>query len=282
MKEGLQIAETRLTIPGLPRVYTFLHIADTHLSLADECSSPEEQLLAERQTCYWQEQKRRFAAGFGELCEGVYDRPAVEQFEQLLCLAEEMQVDALLAAGDVLDYTGGANLRYLKTAFAHCGVPVLWTRGNHEQSHSTTEEQAYATLMDGDTAFHVRDFDGLLIAAVDNSRKTIQPEQLARFSTLLEQGRPILLLAHIPLRTAEFEPIVMKRHGNAFLMGTEEDSQEAKAFCRMALSADGPVVAVLAGHIHFALEAPFAKGKIQATASSGLIGACRRVVLCPA
>lgn len=282
MEESLQVAETRLKILSLPRTYTFLHIADTHLALADDRSSEEERQLAARQTPYWQEQKRRFANGFGEVCEGVYDRSALEQFEAFLRLAERDSADGLLVAGDLLDFTGGANLRYLEAAFARCTMPVVWARGNHEQSRHMAEEQAYSKLMGGDPAFHVQEYNGLLVAAVDNSRKAISKDQLARFSALLTRGLPVLLLLHIPLRTAAFEPVVLGRHSTAFLMGTEEDGGEAKAFCRMALAEDSPVAAVLAGHVHFAMEALFAPGRIQATASSGLIGACRRVVLCPA
>lgn len=50
MEESLQVAETRLSVPGLPRAYTFLHIADTHLALADDRSFEEERQLAARQS----------------------------------------------------------------------------------------------------------------------------------------------------------------------------------------------------------------------------------------
>ena len=70
-----------------------------------------------------------------------------------------------------------------------------------------------------------------------------------------------------------------KRLGNYFLMGAEGDGENAHELLRLVKENDKKLVAVLAGHIHGAVQYPITDKLTQYTASSGLIGYGREIII---
>ena len=98
MTEPVTITErVSVMIPGLERPYTFLHISDTHITHAYENDSDAGKALAEKQAHAWNQA-------------GIFP---VDAFANVLEYADETKPDAILMAGDVVDYYTESNVRYL-------------------------------------------------------------------------------------------------------------------------------------------------------------------------
>ena len=110
--------------------------------------------------------------------------------------------------------------------------------------------------MGGNTAFHTLDFGEFVVAAVDNSSGQVNPEALEEYEEVLDQGKPVIVLAHVPFLTQSvltkarevWKSGVVIGGGNFGGIYPDETSQE---FLEMTTASDSPVVAVLAGHVHF-------------------------------
>jgi 3',5'-cyclic AMP phosphodiesterase CpdA len=259
----------RLVIPGVRGEHLLMHISDTHISTADEDSSPEERAETEKQEAMWAVFKEKFARGQLDFAKGN-DEPygeaqrigTVEAFEKQLALAAELKPEALLLSGDNLERMHGAGERYLKRKLAAYPGRFLCVPGNHE-----------APECDGAWSTGVRtlEFDGFRVAAVDNSRKTVSDADLAALKALCAEGRPILLLCHIPLSTASCRE-EMHRIMDYFYIDGETADENGREFISLCENS-GAIRAVLCGHVHGYHAMEFAPGKLQVIGSQGMAGA---------
>ena len=259
----------RLVIPGVRGEHLFMHISDTHISAVDEESTPEEKAECEKQEALWAVFKENFARGKLEFSKGN-DEPygeaqkisTVEAFEKQLALARELKPEALLLSGDNLDHMHPAGERYLKRKLAEYEGKYLCVPGNHE-----------APVCEGAWEPGVRtlEFDGFRIAALDNSQKTVSPADLEALKALCAEGKPIILLCHIPLSTAPCRE-EMHRIMDYFYIDGETADEAGREFVSLCEVSDA-VRAVLCGHVHGYHAMEFAPGKLQVIGSQGMAGA---------
>ena len=259
----IQTRVAHIHIPGV-KSRRFLHISDAHLSRAYPEDTAEEIAFAEKQAVRW----------------GTEGRKTWENFEDLMTLAGQMKPDALVMAGDCIDYYHPSCLRYLTEKLEETGVESLYVYGNHEGASyqyrvpdGRVQYPAYARLIGPDPAFWVREYGDLLVVGLDDSEREITERQMALFDRQMERGLPILLVIHVPLRTDGLLPLVRQHWGadgdRYFLLGNDQQSALTRAFCARVTAPDSPVAAILAGHVHFLSDCPFAPGKRQYTAAPG-------------
>ncbi len=269
----MQFTETvSVKIPGLTKSYTFLHLSDAHVAYAAPDAPEDAKTLAAKQTKAWMHG----------------DIPPVTVFENVLAEAKDAGIDALLMAGDCIDYYSPDNAAFMRKHLPSCGTEVLYAAGNHEYGTYTSvpvnRAEAYANLapvMLGTPDFWVRDFGEFLVIGVDDSTQHVRPDQVAKMKEQIARGLPILLLMHIPMRTPAIEPSVMKKWGTTFMIGTDEDPDSTKEFCELVKSAEN-VAAVFAGHIHYEHTGEFAPGRMQYVSAPAFTGFLRKVTVEPA
>ena len=241
--------EITLRVPGLDRAYTFMHLSDLHISHAYPEDDEETKAQADRQLVRWRSSK------------GVLPDASLEE---ALAECRRLHPDALLIAGDGVDYFSPSGVRYLGERLATAGVPYVYAYGNHEgEIHTKALYPAYAPLMGGDPAVHVLELGGLRIIAVDDSNETVSDAQLDTLRELFGEAIPTVILLHIPLCTPELEPSVMRIWGPTFMVGTADDPENAHTLCRLCKDPASPVVAVFAGHIHYAHNSELIPGRMQ-------------------
>ena len=258
-----------LALPGVKGEHLLMHISDTHVSVIDELSTPEERAECEKQEALWADFKEKFARGtlpFSKGNDEPYGEPqkisTAAAFEKQMALAEELKPEVLLLSGDNLDHMHPAGQRYLKKKLSQYSGKYLCVPGNHE-------DPACEGLWE--PGVRTMELEGFRIAAVDNSRKTVSSDDLEALKALCAEGKPIILLCHIPLSTSMCHE-EMRRIMDYFYIDWETADENGKAFITLCEESDA-VKAVLCGHVHGYHEMEYAPGKLQVIGSQGMAGA---------
>ena len=117
---------------------------------------------------------------------------------------------------------------------------------------------------------------------MDNGDKTIHPEQLNALRQVYADGRPVLLLMHIPVYTREMDAPLKEKWGeyacDYFVIGYGEDPGQTPAFCEL-LRGENPIAAVFAGHIHLSHQSELAPGRTQYICAPTFDGKVRKITL---
>lgn len=261
-----------VSLPGLTRDYVFYHTSDAHVAWAGPEDPAEDREMAEKHAHKWN-------------LSGIFPLDALDE---ALRMAKEDNADGIFLCGDIADYYKNGTVRYLRQQLADCGA--LYVCGNHEGGSYVEQvpdlrvcHPDYAPMMQGSPAFWVRDFGEFLVAGIDNGDKNIRPEQLEVLRRVCADGRPVLLLMHIPVYTPELEGPLLEKWGEGacgyFVIGYGEDPGETPAFCRLLREPGNPIAAVFAGHIHIAHGSELAPGRMQYTSAPTFEGKVRKITL---
>ena len=247
---------------GVKGSYRFLHISDAHVAVAFENDTDDDKALAEIQSKRW---------SLGEFS-------STEAFEEMLKYVRHIHPDALLIAGDAVDYFGEANASLMKerlNALKNDGISFLYSYGNHEGAsyrEAIPDYRAYYYLyndtMGGDPSFQIMDLGDLILVSVEDSTRDITESQLERMKKLCGEARErdisIILLMHAPIFCEDIAPRILKIWGPSFMIGSlPDDSPVVHEFCNLIKAEDSPIAAVLAGHIHFSQKGFIAPGRMQ-------------------
>lgn len=270
----MNIEHSKLVIPGLTRSWTFCHISDTHVAYAypDEPDAARE--MAEKHAQKWNP--------IGLL--------PVDALDQALNYADEIHADGVFLCGDGTDYFSPGTVRYMKERISAAKTEVFYVCGNHEGGDyykAVADLRAcypdYAPLMQGTPDFWIRDMGEFLLVGMDDSDKKITRGQLDGLNRVLSDGKPVILLIHIPMYTEAIAPPVRAQWGEGgtdyFTLGLDHDTDLSREFCRTVKESDS-VAAVFAGHIHLAHTGEFAPGRMQFTSAPAFTGYMRVVTVC--
>lgn len=244
------IVEEYLVIEGLEKEYELLFVTDTHVIV----SSPDdgEQILANAA-----DRMPLFYDGAGV--------SSAEQFPYWIDYANEREVDAVLFGGDIIDYPSSSNIEFLNENVSQLDMPYLYTLGNHDWTYpweymTDKAKQEYIPMLqpmiEGNGTIEIMDMEDFLVVSVDNSSGQVHPDALEQYLQVLEQEKPVIVLVHVPFMTQSVlgkanevwdSPVVIGA-GN---YGGIYPSEESTAFIEATTAEDSPVIAILAGHVHF-------------------------------
>lgn len=268
----MEIVTNKIIIPTLRRLYKFVHVSDLHIAHSYETDCAEAKATADKQAIRWT-QKYTPKDALSRIIEHV----------------DGYNPDAVFVTGDAVDYFSSSNISYLSGELRKIQVPVIYTYGNHESAYgyypgapfTKANYHFYEELTRGNPSHRSIDMEDLIIAVIDDSDKKITAEQLDFIHHLGDDGRPVLLLCHIPLRTEANEAEIMRVWGSTFLIGTDDDSDITNSFCQFIKSEESNVKAIFSGHIHFSDTGEFAPGRLQFCAAPSFSGFIRNVELKP-
>jgi len=267
MDPFFQLHTFEIPLPGLRDPKTVLHFSDMHLCISDDLSTDEEKANAEKRAADWVIGRRFFAKSCGDAYGGVHDIPDYEMPEKYKQLALECGADAVLCTGDLWEIYLPANARFTRTFLRDFPVPFLWARGNHEAD----ENPVYEEFMRGDPSVQVLTLDELKLIAIDNSKRSVSTEQLARLQAETVGDCAPVLCYHIPMRT-EHNREALLRHDAYFSIGCGDGGESTDVFLHWLASPACPVRLTLAGHLHVPSDTLLSDHCRQLVVSSALVG----------
>ena len=268
----MEIERQTLRIGGLKKTYRFLQISDCHIYVRSAENDETDRELTEE----------RIAQNAWK----PTDKTPAELFCEALTDADREAVDALLLAGDAVDYVSPGNLAFLREKFAETHTEILYVYGNHEGGHYKKKLDPrgcyplYDGLMPGEPDFWVRDYGELLVVGVDDSDQQLTAAQVAKLREQCARGLPILLLVHTPLASEDIRDRVLQTWGSEagwFMLGYDEARTQGATgeFFDLVMQPDSPICAVLAGHDHFAYQGPLPGGRMQYVSAPSFTGYAR-------
>lgn len=242
------IAREEIIIPGLENEYKFLFVADSHIIVTDENDSQEILENANpRQSFFVNENGIKSA----------------ELFSYWIEYANTYEVDAFLMGGDIIDYPSSANINCLKANLNQLDMPYLYTLGNHDwnypweymtETSKNTLRPLFNQFMNDNTELQTIEYDDLIIMGVDDSTNQVDADSIDEIEDILKIGKPVIIMLHVPIATKALNEEATIVWGNSIVLGDGGISPDinSQRFLDMILAEDSPVVAVLAGHVHFA------------------------------
>lgn len=239
-----------LVIDGLEEEYDILFLTDTHtIVMSDE---DDEQVA--------QNASERYPMFSNEL--GV---SSAEQFPVWMEYAVENQLDAVLFGGDIIDYPSKANLEYLQSNLEQLNMPYLYALGNHDWTYpweymTDFGKEEYLPLMKPfvgeNTAIQSLDMGEFIVVTVDNSAGQVNEEALEGYRSILSQEKPVIVMVHVPFLTQSVLSKAKENWSSPVVIGGGNyggiyPNDVSETFIQETTAADSPVVAFLAGHVHF-------------------------------
>ena len=110
---------------------------------------------------------------------------------------------------------------------------------------------------------------------MDDSRKTVSPEDLDTLRALCDEGTPLIILCHVPLSTPNCKDLCkekMTHMDDYFYLDSETEDACGRAFVDLCMNS-GAIKAVICGHVHGYYVMEIVPGKPQIIGSQGMAGA---------
>lgn len=254
----MNFSEIKLDV-GIEKSFSFLHISDTHLTLADNRDDDRKIRLSESRS-------KTFPNAFSNLTDA-------EKF------AKNKGV-FIAHTGDLIDFVSEKNLEEAKKFTDE--NDVFFSAGNHEFSlyvGEAKEDENYRNLslekvqkvFKNDIRFSVRKTGGAKLIAIDNSYYRFDKKQLENLKKECDENLPVILFLHTPLFNKETYDFSLKNEGEnspAYLMSVpeelmkkysperyeqqKEDETTAKAYSFIMNCS--VIKGIFAGHIHHDFE----------------------------
>lgn len=262
--EHLTITRYDIPVKGVKKK-TLCHFSDIHLTAYDDLSTPEEKAFAIEQTEGWMETRRFFAEKYGCPTGEAQMADSRVQFSRLLALANT--TDAAVITGDIMNNVTPGDVRATEAGLASLQVPFVAVCGNHEKAKDLPDGMLLSVMKE---PVSVVDLGDLQLVGVDNSTRIITPAQLARVQQLLSTGKPTVVAIHVPMLTPDNYGAVYGC-GEYFRMNDFDGCPPENDRFRTLVSTP-PVVAVLAGHLHFQSVTEIANGVVQYGVNQGITG----------
>ena len=261
----MEIIKSEIHI-GIEKPFTFLHMSDTHLTLADQRDDDRKIQLG----------KDRLN-GFPQ---------ANEVLEEATAYAKKNGY-TICHTGDLLDFVSWANIDRAKQFCDE--VDVFMAAGNHEFSLYVGEAwedadyrnqslEKVQAAFPNNIRFACREVNGVNLVAIDNGYYLFEQEQLDALKEVAKQGKPMILFMHTPLYTPEYLEFAKKSGGDAYyLVATPEEKmswysdhryrqQKADAVTLEAYAyiKNEPLIkALVVGHLHRNFESEWKPGVPQ-------------------
>ena len=269
LQQGLVVHNYKIPAKSI-RKKVIWHFSDVHLSVQDALSTPEEAEKARKATEGWANGRLWFANKYSEPAAEAQRKPAEELFSRLLELSQEG--DAVVMAGDLCEYVGPANLRFLDKELDSCTIPWMAVCGNHDPAEDIPDGCLFSRIKE---PVQVLDLGDLLIVGFDNAKRCITSAQNARLRELLAAGKALILAMHVPVMT-EGNRELLTDCGEYFQLNHPGADKETLEFVNILRENAGQIVAVLAGHLHFGNVSEIAPGLPQYVSSQGILGNVNR------
>lgn len=252
---------------------TIYHFSDSHLTEFDDLSDANEVEHAKKMTNSWEGVRKGFCEAYGCPYGELEKQTACEHLKNLLGLARDG--DALVIAGDTMDYINGANLRLTENLFSSFDKPFVQVCGNHEPLKDIPDGYIVSRMKN---EIQTIDLGDMVIVGLDNSQRKISVAQLDALKRFVEDGKPILLVMHVPIMNDENRELLLKS-GVYFQLNYDGCPKENLEFIDFIKENGNSFVAILAGHLHYSNVSKISDEVTQYVTSQGVTGNIHRYVI---
>lgn len=269
-----------IVIPGLTKEYRFVHITDAHMTAFSDID-----INSWEASRYYYNVNRRYMF----TADGIY---AEDRFPLCIDYANEIEADGIFLTGDIIDFPSEKNISLLYENVKRFKGKSIYCFGNHDWNYSddymtdnsaVTNRPLFNDITNGDTYFSYIEYDGFIVASIDNSSNTVSQETVDKFLALYEKNKPIIVILHVPFHVDTLEADVCKIWGSNLAMGPGGVGSDCEAVLQLynavCVAEDTPVVAVFAGHVHINHEDVFPNGVPQYITATGYTGDCRKILI---
>jgi 3',5'-cyclic AMP phosphodiesterase CpdA len=273
-----------------------VHISDTHISVLPNGKSEFPEFTGRMDSAY--KNPKHYLTG----AEGTKEN----HFENILREAKEKNAELLVLTGDIINNPTIANVDFIKTKLDEYGIPYIYTSGNHDwhfegmqgkqqELHTEWVTKRLNPLYNGDNPFYsshvIKDIN---FVAIDNSTYQVTNEQVEFFREQTRKTFPIVLCMHIPV----YQPIAMQnkhvvtmadprwnaQNDNGYEVERRErwsENGNQRSTCEFLIEilSCQKLLAVLAGHVHKAMQNQISVSAYQYLTQASLSGAYRTVEL---
>jgi hypothetical protein len=191
----------RFTHPAITKSFSITMLADTHLFRDDERGLPYTGFSARMAKAY--NQTKHFITG-----ESTNPEKA---FVETLNIAQQNKSDMLAMIGDIFSFPSEAAVDWVQGELKKSGLQHIFTAGNHDwhyegmdgtadELRNTWIRKRLISLYNNQNPYAQRhELNGVIFITIDNSTYEINDAQLALLESCLQEGKPCLLMVHIPL-----------------------------------------------------------------------------------
>jgi predicted phosphodiesterase len=253
--------ETIISIPNLKKDLNILQISDSHISCDNESDQEYVQYSA------------RMNRAFQSIKHYKTGNPSTttDNFKEILQLGIKEKVDLIALTGDIINYPSATAVNFVKSEMVACGIPYMYTAGNHDWHYEGMEGSADALrkywcetrlkpLYTGGILYSSKIVNGVNLVMVDNSAYQVNEEQLAFFMQQKKRPEPMVLFVHIPLYMPSMpiccgHPEWGAATDNGYKIERREqwpasgNSKSTVEFVRQVMQSQN-IVGVFAGHWH--------------------------------
>ena len=272
--ENINPQETTITIPGLESEYTFLHVTDLHM-----CAMvPEDEPLV----------KSRYEVALQrEAAFTVDGMKSADRLAYYMAYAQHINADRILMTGDIIDFPSSTNISLLSNAINKSAIPTSYILGNHDWVYVDLQPDDYSRdkygskledLSAGNLDMHYVEYEDLILLSIDNSTDRISAEQLALTEELMEKGKAMLIMMHVPMYSPTLTDDVKESWtGRDITLGGEGIVHDgnADAFIELVSRENSPVKGLIAGHLHYEHEDLVGGRVMQYITGGAFDGSCR-------
>ncbi len=266
------VHEYLIPVKGVKKKILY-HFSDSHLTEYDEFSDEAETEKAKKQTLAWENVRAGFTSAYNEPYGEGQKASAKEHFLNLIKAAADG--DALVIAGDTLDYINGANLRLAEKGFSEIKCPFIAVCGNHEKPHEMPDEGLVSGMK---KPVQVIELEDIIVIGFDNSKRLITREQIDALNSAYESGKAVVVSFHVPVMTKDNEQ-ALRRAGEYFQLNYDGCPADNLEFIDIIKAHAKQTVAVLAGHLHFTNITEITDGVTQYVSTQGITGNINRYVI---
>lgn len=262
---GLLIHNYIINIPGVKKK-TIYHFGDTHLTEYNDKMREDDRAYATRRTAEWERARMYYVSEYNEECNNEQLKSARTHFLNLLKLSKTG--DCFIMTGDICEYINPANLELLENELKTVKTPFLGVVGNHENPAGIPNEHILAPLKRPINSLELED---ILLIGIDNSKREITHEQNQELISLLSSKKPIILVMHTPIITAENAKSI-KNVEDYFKLNHSGATKETERFIDIINKSGSKIAAIFAGHLHFKNNSVLPCGATQYVVGQGLLG----------
>lgn len=262
---GIVLYTYRIPVPGVQRKILY-HFSDIHLAYTDPAEVGSQVMDYDSWAAGWP----GFSRQYGEPWDKSQMKEPAEHLSSLLTLAGTG--DAIVLTGDLCDKVNSTTLSVLDEKLMAVTVPFMAVCGNHDMAHEIPDGYAFSGM---NQPVQTVDLGDLLIVGIDNSCRQVTEAQNEQLRRLLSLGKPILLIMHVPVMTADNRNILLPC-GDYFRLNHPDATEDTLSFIELLKANAGKIAAVLAGHLHFHNESEIAPGLPQFVTSQGVLGNINR------
>ena len=266
---GISVHNYKVTVEGIKKKVIY-HFSDVHLTEYDAASDENEKRIAIEGTKTWEKNRIHFAQLHNEPYSKEQLKSTHMLFSDMLMVADGG--DALVMTGDICDKVSGANLRFVDAELSRLSVPFISVLGNHENGEDIPEGHMLSPMKE---PIQLMELEDIIVLGIDDSLRYITKKQNEQIEKILSSDKPVIIAMHIPVMT-EGNKAQLDACGEYFKLNHTEAPKEVFDFIDLIKKNSDKIIAVLAGHLHFANTSEIAPGIWQYVSTQGALGNINR------